>query len=250
MKNPKVVFEVGKVKDYIDVLEYFILRDGLFVEVFDEKYPDLMKSLKGIKDKEGYIKKYFEKQEEKFLPVMPKVKKDFEELWDCNDKIMKALEEINEIKWSNKPSKFKARITLNPISPRHLKGRSFDVFFGLPDSLLKTLVLHEISHFIFFEKIKKIYPDIDTQEFEAPYLMWKLSEIIPWIVLKDKRITDIFEPHEIALVYPFIPKIWIGGKKLLDILQEFYDSRKDSADFVKKSYNFLKLNIKEIDKYF
>mgnify|MGYP007055463138 CR=1 FL=1 len=42
----------------------------------------------------------------------------------------------------------------------------------------------------------------------------------------------------------------IKNKLILDILQDFYDERKDFEDFIKKSYKFIKVNREEFEKQF
>ena len=109
--------------------------------------------------------------------------------------------------------------------------------------------MHEISHFIFFEKLKEVYPKINPDEFEYPNLIWKMSEIMPGIILQDKKIQEIFQNRKLS-VYDNIEKIKIKDRLILNILQDFYDKRKNFEDFIKKSYDFIKANKKEFEKQF
>jgi hypothetical protein len=54
------------------------------------------------------------------------------------------------------------------------------------------VALHEILHFIWFEKWKEIFPEHNKKEFESPHLAWKLSEMVPLAILSDSRIQNIF----------------------------------------------------------
>ncbi len=38
--------------------------------------------------------------------------------------------------------------------------------------------MHELCHFLFFEKCKEIYPNWKYEDFDSPSLLWYLSEII------------------------------------------------------------------------
>lgn len=57
---------------------------------------------------------------------------------------------------------------------------------------MKAVSLHEILHFIYFEKWKQIFPQTNEKEFECPGLVWELSEMVPPIVLSDERMQKIF----------------------------------------------------------
>ena len=245
--KPKVKFKIEKLEEYLPILKEFILGLDSWRDKIFSIYPSLKKRLENSKNPEKEIESFFMKQEKKFDLVFEKVKKDFQSSWNKNNnELMDALAQINEISWPEKMQEFKARITLNPICPRYLDSNTFDLYFGLADRTMKTIVLHELSHFIFFEKIKEIYPDINEKEFEAPNLIWKLSEIIPWVVLNDERIRKILDLQDSAIVYEDIQKLEINGKRILKIFEEFYDSKKDFSDFLVKSLDFVKEHEKQI----
>jgi hypothetical protein len=240
--NTKVSFIVPSLDEYLSVLTFFILESGWSEKIFSV-YPSLKEKLKNSKDKKKTIELFFKKQETKFMPVMNVVQKEFQNSWDkINHETMQTLEEINETKFSLSQKEFTARITLNPICPRYLDKNSFDIYFALAERTMRTLVLHELSHFIFFKKFKEIYPKVNVEEFENPHLIWKLSETIPAVIFNDKRIIEIFEVQEEVLVYKSISKLKIDNILVIDILKDFYNNRKNFEDFIRKSYNFFKKN--------
>lgn len=241
----KVNFVVAELKDYISSLQRLLDEDWAMGHIFS-KYPQLKERLNQSKDKSKTIKSFFSEQEKKFLPVMISEQKGFQDSWDkINDKVFSALEEIHETKFPAEV--FSARVTLNPICPRNLNANRFDIYFGMAHGIMKTVVAHELSHFIFFAKFKEIFPKLKPEERESPNIIWKLSESVPAVIFNDKRILKIFEPVQGAVVYNSITKIDIDGKPLLETLQEFYDKRKSFEDFIRKSYEFFKLHEKEIN---
>lgn len=204
---PKVNIVLGEVKDYFGMLEWVFLFDNMFKERSFISYPKLKEILKKSKNEKEDLKLFFENFEkenkDKLVEVVEKTKK----LWlPLNDKIMKAFEEVNEIKWMKKYKDFTARITLSPVCPRYLEYNAFDIFYRFDEKNIIDTFLHEISHFIFFEKLKEVYPKINSEEFEHPHLVWKMSEIMPGIILQDKRIQEIF-PNNNLSVYGNIKKI-------------------------------------------
>jgi hypothetical protein len=157
---------------------------------------------------------------------------------------MQALSEVIEIDWSKDCKNITAWITLNPICPRDIKKRSFDVFFKLTPKKVKEVAVHEILHLIYFEKWKQVFKEYNEKEFDYPHLVWKLSEITPKAIMGDIRIQKAFK-HQ-----PKVYNIWeetkINNKPLLNYIQDFYDNKKDFADFLNKSYEFIKQYKKQL----
>ena len=158
---------------------------------------------------------------------------------------MLVLSEIVEQKWPEKDGKIIARVSLNPICPRYIKQRTFDVFYRQNARRMKSVAIHELLHFIYFEKWKRIFPNAKEREFDAPYLVWKLSEMVPKVILNEKRIQEIFKYKFDS--YREYENFKLNGKPLLSYLQDFYDDRKDFADFLKQSWEFVKKHEKEIN---
>jgi len=180
------------------------------------------------------------------LPELEKISKNFQKEWDKDgEKLLTALSDIVEKEWPEDSKVLKAWISLNPICPRFLDQRAFDIYWKFSLDKMKTIALHEILHFIWFEKWKEIFPNYDKKEFESPHLVWKLSEMVPLAVLSDNSIQEIFK-HEPSVYNEWKSK-QINGKPLLDHLQTIYDDKKSFEDFVKKSWEFVREHEKEIN---
>ena len=238
---PKIKFEVKPLRKYQNVLYYFLNHTGWDKRIFRE-YPTLEKRLKlaGKFDKRNRIVYDFfddiEKREKTKFNIKRKI---FQKSWDkINDNSLRALSEINEIDWSNADRFITAYVTLNPICPRYIKDRSFDLFYKFNIKQMRTVSLHELLHFIYFKKWKQVFPKTPEREFEGPSLVWELSEMVPAAILSDKRI-QIIHKHE-PTVYDEYKKLEIRNKPILDYLQEFYDDRDDFEDFLRTSWDFVK----------
>ncbi len=247
---PKVKFTTASIDDILNVMMELINSDGIIsAERIFNKYPTLKERLSNLKskDKKEAVRKFFKKQEEKNKKVFETVREDFEKEWNkINDDIMIALEKVHEIKWSNKFNEFTARVNSNPICPRYLNKNTFDIYFAIHNDLMKRIIVHEISHFIFFEKWKQIFPEADAREFETPHLIWKFSEMVPYVILNDERIQEVF-PHE-PPVYDVWKKLEINNKPILKKLEEIYKKRKNFEDFIKNSWKFIQENKDKIER--
>ena len=121
-------------------------------------------------------------------------RESFQKEWNkINNRFMETLSKILEIDWPKEDKKILACVSLNPICPRDIKKRYFDIYYQGDVDWMKSLVMHEVLHFLWFEKWKQIFPKTSEKHFNTPYLEWQLSEMVPKIILSDKRIQKIFE---------------------------------------------------------
>ena len=248
--TPKVKIVLGKVDEYFGLLDCIFLQDYEFKEECLSCYDGLKKLLDNSENKEDELRKYFKTIEKNEYKKLNNLTRNLKKLWEpINDKIIKAFEEIHEIKWTEKHKVFIARMVICPISPRYLNYNAFDIAINESEKELLDTILHELSPFIFFEKFKQIYPNTNPEHFESPHLIWKLSEIMPGIILQDKRIQKIFPNKELS-VYDSIKKLKLNNKLILKTFKEFYDNKKDFTGFVKKSYEFMQKHKEEINKRF
>jgi len=248
---PKVEFSIASLEDTFPVIHYFLnpsKGDWDWSNVIYLDYPKLKYKLQNIKDKKkrkDVEYRFFTDVLKKERIKLEKQKLVFQREWyKINDDIMLALSKIVEQEWSDKDKKMFARISLDPICPRYIEQRTFDLCFKQKIEYMKSIVIHEILHFIYFEKWKKVFPKTQEKEFNKPYLVWHLSEMVVGIILNDKRIQDIFKYEFYS--YKEYQDCRLNGKPLLSYLQTFYDNKKDFTDFLKKSWQFVKKYEKEI----
>jgi hypothetical protein len=244
MNIPKVKIKVASLDEIFPIIHSFLnpAEDELqWSDTIYKYYPGLKEKLKNIKNKDqrkdtehNFFKKVLgEKKNE-----LEEKAKDFRKEWDkINDDIMVALSNLTEHEWSEKDKQIIARISLNSICPRYLKERIFDLFYKDNIKDMKSFAIHEISHFIYFEKWKTIFNNTDEKDFEPPTLIWKLSEMMPGVILNDQKIQKVFKYKFES--YPEYEKIKLNDKPILAYLQNFYNNRKDFIDFLKKSWVFV-----------
>jgi hypothetical protein len=250
---PKVKFSVAPRDKTFPPIHYFLNPpkwDWDWSGAIYSNYPQLKVKLMDVKNKTQRRKieyAFFKETFQKERPQLEKRSKQFQRDWDkINDGVMRVLSEVVEEDWQENDGTIFAKVSLNPICPRYLKQKTFDVFYKQNSSSMRHTAIHEIFHFIYFRKWKCVFPKSVEKEFDFPYLTWKLSEIVPEIVLNDKRIQKVFKYHFVS--YPEYEKVVLDGRPLLSYFQDFYDNRADFADFLKKSWTFVKKHEKEINE--
>ena len=250
--TPKVKFKVAGIEDIIPSMNYFLnnIKHPDWGNSILSVHPKLKKDLENIKGgikRKKLIQNYFGN----FLNSNKKELKNseykFQSEWDkINSKFMPALSEVLEIDWSKKDKFITALVSPNPLCPRYIKERIYEIYFDSRLESMKTTCFHEILHFLYFEKWKQVFPKTKEREFDGPEMVWQLSEMVPKAILSDKRIQRIYEHN--PPVYAEYREKKINGKSLLKSLDEFYNKRKDFEDFLKKSWIFVNKYKKEIGR--
>ncbi|MEK6919290.1 MAG: hypothetical protein AABW73_04625 [Nanoarchaeota archaeon] len=247
---PKVKFKVIEHKKMMPLIHAFMSSKHPWSKSTIHEYPELEKSLAGVSDDkkgEALVNEYFAREYANNLETLNKKSRSFQRSWDkVNDNFMTALSDVVQTPWYEGSQNFDARVSMNPVSPRFLDYHTFDIYHKRTPQEMRELNAHELLHFLYFDKWKKVFPQTPKQEFENPHLVWKLSEMVPHAVLSDPRIQKVI-PHQ-PRVYSAWKKAVIGGRPLLDQLGEIYDSRKDFEDFLRRSYDFVKKHEGEISK--
>jgi hypothetical protein len=252
MNIPKVEVRVAQIDKIFFLIHEFLnpaKNQWDWSNSIYRNYPELKSKLQNFKDKKKrkeieyfFFTEVFKKERIK----LEKRAKIFQREWNkINDNIMLVLSKVVEQEWSDKDKKIFARISLNPICPRYIKQKTFDLFYKQKSKYMKSVAIHEILHFIYFEKWKKVFPKTQEKEFNAPNLVWHLSEMVPEIILNDKRVQNVFKYKFDS--YKEYENFKLNGKPLLSYLQDFYDNRKNFADFLKNSWKFVKKYEKEIN---
>ena len=130
-------------------------------------------------------------------------------------------------------------ITLNPISPRFLKERCFDIFYKSSERGALGLSLHEVIHYFWFHVWNKHFGD-SYEEYETPSLKWILSEMVVEAIMSDKRLSSInpyFPKENGGCVYPYFQNMLINGMPILETISRFYQEN-TITDFMEIAYAY------------
>lgn len=153
--------------------------------------------------------------------------------------VMKRLSEIMNISWLNR--NIIGFMTLSEICPRYLNDWSFFVGAFLNVEAQKGICLHEITHFLFFEKWKQVFEDFNEKEFNKPGLAWNLSEILVEPIDEDAILKKLVPDTAKAYERYYKTKIKEGSENLMEHFRKIYlDHNSDFAELLKVSYDEIK----------
>lgn len=83
-----------------------------------------------------------------------------------------------------------ANISLDPVCPRFLKEKYFDIFYKNSEQGALGVSIHEIIHYFWFYVWNLNFQD-SYDEYDPPSLKWILSEMVVESIMQDERLSSI-----------------------------------------------------------
>ncbi|QSX07246.1 hypothetical protein JYG23_07850 [Sedimentibacter sp. zth1] len=250
----KLKFEVPSF-DYMINSIFSFLNEGtgdFFKNSIFRLYPQIdvrmYDNLKDELEKRNYISTLFKEVYNNNTNLFEEKKNLYNSHWQTNKEIItEALEENFRIKLKDKLNDMIGYLNMNPICPRFLDTHNFEVCYLNSERGALGVALHEIVHFIWFEIWNEYFND-EKVDYESPHLKWIFSEIIPELIMRDKRLSVINPYFEHGCIYDYFYKIKIGDKYLIDILYKMY-TEMEIHEFMEKGYLVCKENEKLIRSF-
>lgn len=142
--------------------------------------------------------------------------------WNKNRREVKeALGDVFQIPLAGRYRDIRAAVTLNPICPRFLAERRFDVFYRNSPSGALGIALHEIVHFLWFDRWNALFHD-DPAEYETPHLKWLFSEMAVKPVLGKPGLAERNPYYPDSCVYDYLETMTAGGRPVMETMEEIY----------------------------
>jgi len=242
MSMIKVKFELINLEEQIEVIENF-LRDKNDFSIMIQEYFNLPKDIFNKSNEERCktllveITKLYNTR----LKDMENACKLFQETWDKNELfINKALQKIFKCQ-SNFTSI--AYVNLNPIFPRYLQTKSFDVNVDASAQYVLQAGVHEIIHFLWFDIWKKQFPETKDFECEYPEKVWLISELAIDAIFRGSNLKKLLISKP---AYDYFYEEKINGKRLMLEIRKLYKNC-SIKEFQIKLLDFIdKLNYKNL----
>jgi hypothetical protein len=234
MNLPKVKFIDIPLSKEIDWIHGFLFQNKWgWGKYIIKKHPGIKKifSLKKETEQIKFLKNYIIEFRKENKKLIEENKTRYQKEWrkierPQNRKIIKAM------------------VSINPICPRFLNDWSFSIFYNYKKtSHAMEVIMHECCHFLYFEKWKKIYPQMSLKKFESPHIEWHLSEIIAPIILNDIRVQKLLKQK--AAFYIEHKRIKIEDKIAPRYFTDLYNKsikKNNFEKFLEKSYQVIKKN--------
>ena len=135
-------------------------------------------------------------------------------------------------------------ITLNPICPRFLGEKRFDLFYRSSPQGALGLSLHELTHFLWFRVWRELFGD-DPAEYETPHLKWVLSELVVDPILSNDRLCTLNPYYPGGVAYEYFYSMKVDDRPLLEVMGAAY-REKPIRDFMTWAWEYCQKHETEI----
>lgn len=218
-------------------------RDALY-----SFYPQIerrrMDQMNGTEQAE-YLRKVLSDMYHQLVPELEEKQAAYQAHWEENrQEVEEALGDIFRMPLAERFQNIRANITLNPICPRYLKERTFDLFYRNSPGGALGMALHEVVHFLWFDRWSGIFHD-DPAEYEAPHLKWLFSEMAVKAILGDPKLAVRNPYYPDDCVYAYFGTMIVEERPILETTEELF-SRGSIERFMVEGYRYCQEHEAEI----
>lgn len=161
----------------------------------------------------------------------------YNNIWDkYNDDFFIKLTNFFNMDWPEEHNIIEANVGIIPVCPRYLEDFSFSVHDGINNEQLIETCAHELCHFLWFQKWKKLYPECSSEEYESPYVVWQYSEAVVDPVLEASGIKELINSDN-NISYDIF---YENYDNLMDKLFDIYNDDIDIDIRIQEGFNIYK----------
>lgn len=159
---------------------------------------------------------------------------------------LERLLELFNLEWDKCQPQIICYLGCYPVFPRSVMTKEFYINYNTVDERIFTGSLHEINHFVLFEKWKSMHGYTKTVEPVYPEPLWYLEEIAVDPTLNEACLMEIAPYPQKA--YQQFYKADREGISIMDRIKKIYNERSSIEEFLDKAYEFIAENIDVINK--
>lgn len=241
-KNVELIYELAQtvIKNTNNSLAFSERLCGRFPAFKDKFKPSLSDAeIYQIVDYE--IKKELIESNEALEARVIEIQEKFNEI---ERPLLQSMLSLFEVEWSVSGPNIICYLGCLPVFPRDVITKEFWINYYSIEEKIMGGAIHEINHFVFFEKWKSMHGYTKTTEPTHPEALWFLEEIIVGPTLADQRIQSVFPNSQKSYASFYREKI--NNRFIMDYIEEFYNNRVSMEDFLNRCYEFITDNIEEI----
>lgn len=173
-------------------------------------------------EREAYLREVLSGVYEQLVPELAEKTEAYQTYWNENRReIEEALGDIFQIPLAERYQNIRAVITLNPICPRFLAEQKFDVFYRNSPPGALGMTLHELVHFLWFDRWQALSLD-EPAEYESPHLKWVFSEMAVYPILGNPELAARNPYYPASCVYNYFYTMTVEGRPILDTMAELF----------------------------
>lgn len=164
-----------------------------------------------------------------------------------NKMIVPALpvlfQEFN-LSWEKEFGDITCYLGLYSFFPRKVLTKEFWIHYLTGEEAVYKAAMHEINHFVLFEKWKSMHGYEKEREPEHPEPLWFLEEMIVDPTLNTKQLQELV-PYPQRAYKQFYTAV-IQKKTPQECIQDFYKESTAIEEFLERTYRYIGDNLKEL----
>ena len=251
-KLPKIKFVAMSFEDNMETIAMFIYDElnsnnqanTIYFKNIYKEISNIDFSKKDMNEISYILQKRLKNSWNKQMTNYEEKVNDFQNNWNSiNDEVMNDLSSRLNIKWTKDCSTIEARVGHLYYCPRDIKERVFTVRITDDIDNMRAVAIHEICHFLYFEKWKQLFNDYNEKHYNIPHIIWYLSEAIIDPLLNNETFTK-YTNIEIPSYQQFY-ETKINNESIIDRLRKIM---KDNSieEAIKISYEYFLENEEDI----
>jgi len=158
-----------------------------------------------------------------------------QEMWNKNEAFINA--QFQTIFGEKFDFNCVANVNFNPICPRFIESKEFDVDALDSDAGILETSLHEIIHFAWFKVWKEQFPNTTHADMNAPSLGWLISEIAVDPIFKNSGLKSYLVRKP---AYDYFYKEKINTQNMLEVVNDLYLKSNSIKEFQTQMLNLIK----------
>lgn len=250
---PKIRVELSDVEHNIRSISELLYDDFKnnslpFKQRLYHTFPQLAENIQlGMTNTEIYdvVKMMICEEYEKNFYAMEERKKDLlETIKDILYKSISRMLDLFEVEWPKENKYITCYLGLYTVFPRDVLTKEYWIHYKTHKDIVIRASIHEINHFILFEKWKSMHGYSLIKQPTHPEVLWFLEEMV---------IDPTLNIEEIQSIAPYPQKAYscfyentINDVPIEDYIIKFFKERTSMADFLDMSYKFILDNYNDI----
>ncbi len=206
----------GSVKEGMSNAEIYDIINGILIKEYKENAFDMMK-------RRIELSEQFNKLQTVIIPKML---------------------ELFEVDWTDKHQAVTCYLGLYAVFPRDVLTKEYWLHYRAPEDVVMRASIHEINHFILFEKWKAMHGYTSDKQPSHPEILWFLEEMAVDPTLNSPEMQEAAPYPQKSYASFYENKI--NGIPIEDYIIDQFKNRSNMADFLDNAYRFISENYNEI----
>ncbi len=219
-----------------------------FKERVFRAFPQLAAAIKlGMTKEDIYdvVKKMMCSEYEKNNKEMKEREKEiFYKLSVFQSAIIPKMLDLFEVEWPKEHPEITCYLGLYAVFPRNVLTKEYWIHYKTAEEVIMRASVHEINHFILFEKWKAMHGYTLLEQPSYPDVLWFLEEMAVDPTLNIKEMQEVAPYPQKA--YEVFYSNTINDNPIEEYIIKLFKERENMADFLNKAYLFIEDNHKDI----